>query len=211
MNLKLATEEFLQSIDTFFQLKSEKDIKMIYIMIILISSAMAYPFYDLSFDEFKVIKSRVDNLNAKIEIDKNYLLVNTDAKIAMLKQDIIKAKDNILITKNNNQYIKDKIETISSLIYDERTWGEYLHSISINAIKHNVKIININNRYVDSNTSFGHILDITIDATGKHSDTLNFINSLEQSNLVVDLHDFNISAEDKLKSRLDISVWGITY
>lgn len=211
MNLKLATEEFLQSIDTFFQLKSEKDIKMIYIMIVLISSAMAYPFYDLSFDEFKVIKSRVDNLSTKIEIDKNYLLVNTEAKIATLKQDIIKAKDNILITKNNNQYIKDKIETISSLIYDERTWGEYLHSISINAIKHNVKIININNRYVDSNTSFGHILDITIDATGKHSDTLNFINSLEQSDLVVDLHDFNISAEDKLKSRLDISVWGITY
>lgn len=211
MNLKLATEEFLQSIDTFFQLKSEKDTKMIYIMIILISSALAYPFYDLSLDEFKVIKSRVDSLSTKIDIDKNYLLVNTEAKIAMLKHDIIKAKDDILITKNNNQYIKDKIETISSLIYDERTWGEYLHSISINATKHNVKIVSINNRYVDSNTSFGHILDITIDATGKHSDTLNFINSLEQSDLVVDLHDFNISAEDKLKSRLDISVWGITY
>ncbi|MDD5156556.1 hypothetical protein [Sulfurimonas sp.] len=211
MNFKLITEEFLQSIDTFFRLKSQKDVKMIYIMIVFISAAISYPFYDLSLDKFKIIKERVDTLSAKIEVDKNYLLVNTEAKIAMLKQEIIKAKDEILITKNNNQYIKGKIETISSLIYDERTWGEYLHSISINAVKHNVKIVAIKNKYVDSNTSFGHILDITIDATGKHSDTLNFINSLEQSELVVDLHDFNISAEDKLKSRLDISVWGITY
>lgn len=211
MNLKLAIEEFLQSIDTFFRLKSQKDVKIIYIMIVFISSAVAYPFYDLSIDEFKIIKEKVDNLSTKIDADKNYLLVNTETKIAMLKQDVIKIKNEILITKNNNQYIKGKIETISSLIYDERTWGEYLHSISINAVKHNVKIININNKYVDSNASFGHILDISIDATGKHSDTLNFINSLEQSDLVVDLHDFNISAEDKLKSRLDISVWGITY
>lgn len=211
MNLKLIKEEFLQSIDTFFHLKSKKDVKIIYIMIVFISAAMAYPFYDLSIIEFKTIKDRVDNLNNKIDVDANYLLVNTEAKITILKQDIIKAKDEILINKNNNQYIKDKIETISSLIYDEKTWGEYLHSISTNAIKHNIKIVAINNKYVDSNTSFGHILDITIDATGKHSDTLNFINSLEQSNLVVDLHDFNISAEDKLKSKLDISVWGITY
>lgn len=211
MNLKLAVEEFLQSIDTFFQSKSEKDVKMVYIMIIFISSAMAYPFYDISTAEFQAIKERTDNLKAKLDADTAYLSVNNETKIIILKKDIAKARDEVLVNKNNNQYIKDKIETISSLIYDEKTWGEYLHSISVNAIKHNINIVTINNKYVDSNASFGHILDISIDATGKHSDTLNFINSLEQSNLVVDLHDFNISAEDKLKSKLDISVWGITY
>jgi len=41
--------------------------------------------------------------------------------------------------------------------------------------------------------------------------TLLFINSLEQSDLVVDLHDFKIAAEDELVSDLNISVWGINH
>lgn len=210
MNIKLITEEFLQSIDNFFKSKSKKDVNMVYIMIVAIIFALAYPLYDLSSNEYTTIKERVDNL-AKVDADKAFLAANTEARIKALNLEVKKIKDDLSTSKNDNQYIKNKIETISSLIYDERTWGEYLHSISTNAAKYNIKIIKLDNKYVKSNASFGHILDITLDISGKHSDTLNFINSLEQSELVVDLHDFNISAEDRLNSRLDISVWGITY
>lgn len=210
MNIKLITEEFLQSIDNFFKSKSKKDVNMVYIMIVVIIFALAYPLYDLSSNEYTTIKERVNNL-AKVDADKAFLAANTEARIKALNLEVKKIKDDLSTSKNDNQYIKNKIETISSLIYDERTWGEYLHSISTNAAKYNIKIIKLDNKYVKSNASFGHILDITLDISGKHSDTLNFINSLEQSELVVDLHDFNISAEDRLNSRLDISVWGITY
>ena len=101
--------------------------------------------------------------------------------------------------------------TISSLIYDEKLWGEYLDSISKNALKHNVKIINFVNKYVDNNESFGHVLDIKLDVTAKYADTINFVNSLEESELVVDMHTFDIKAKDTLDSKLNISVWGITY
>ena len=117
----------------------------------------------------------------------------------------------MILLKDNNAYIKSKIETISSLIYDERTWGEYLYSISRNAQKYHVKITTLSNKYSSNGKSFGHILDISIKATGNYKNTLLFINSLEQSELVVDIHDFTIQAQNSLNSDLNISVWGITY
>lgn len=67
------------------------------------------------------------------------------------------------------------------------------------------------NEYATNNTSFGHILDITLKTTGEYKNTLKFINSLEQSDLVVDIHDLGIKAEKSLNTDLNISVWGITY
>jgi hypothetical protein len=52
-------------------------------------------------------------------------------------------------------------------------------------------------------------LDIAISTDGPYKNTLKFINALEQSQLVVDVHDMNMSANGKLKGDLNISVWGI--
>jgi len=211
MNFKLMLENYLQRIDSYFKEKSQKDVYMIYIMIFALSAALAYPFYDLSLDEFENSKNKVKEVSRKINADKAYLRANPESNIDKLNTEIKKLEAELLVTKDNNQYIKSKIETISSLIYDEVAWGQYLSSISINAKKHRMKIINFTNSYSENNESFGHILDITLKVKGSHSNTMKFINSLEQSELVVDIHDFNIKAQDALSTDLNISVWGITY
>ncbi len=88
-------------------------------------------------------------------------------------------------------------------------WGAYLDSISKYARAYNVKLTQFGNTLTTDNSSFGHVLDITISAEGPYKNTLKFINALEQSHLVVDLHDMNMTADNKLKSDLNISVWGI--
>jgi len=211
MSLNLMIEDTLRSIDNFFKEKSQKDIYMIYIMLIAVMATLAYPFYDLSVNEFKTVKDKISNIKVKINSDKVYLKVNTEAKIVKLNQKIKELQNELQDNKENNQYIKHKIETISSLIYDERTWGEYLNSISVKAKKHDIKIINFTNKYTDSNNSFGHVLDIMLQVKGNYSDTVKFINSLEQSELVVDVHDLSMKTQDKLNTKLNISVWGITY
>jgi hypothetical protein len=211
MNFKSSLEGYLQKIDIFFKEKSQKDIYMVYIIIFGVFAALAYPFYDLSLDEFNNAKQKVVNVKSKIVADKRYLQINPQSKIDKLNMEITKLEDELVVNKKNNKYIKEKIETISSLIYDEVTWGEYLNSISINAKKYNMKILNFTNKYSDNNESFGHVLDITLDVKGSHSNTIKLINSLEKSELVVDLHDFDIKAENDLNSNLNISVWGITY
>lgn len=211
MNFKLILEDGLQKIDNFFKNKSKKDTNYVYIMIVGVIIAISYPFYDLSVDEFTNAKNKVDTISQKLNADKVYLQVNPELKITKIMQDIKRLESELLVNKENNEYIKSKIDTISSLIYDERAWGEYINSISKNAKKYNIKLVNLTNKYVDNNESFGHMLDITVDVKGNYQNTLKFINSLEKSELVVDIHDFSIKAEDALNTKLNISVWGITY
>lgn len=212
MNFKLMIEETLQRIDFFFKEKSQKDTYMVYIMIIIIFSALAYPFYDSSTNEFKSVKDKVTQVAAKIDTDKIYLKVHTEAMIFKLGEEIVALDKDLTVLKNQNSYIKEKIEAISSLIYNEEAWGEYLNSISIHAKIHNVKILNFVNTYsLHNEASFGHVLDISLNITGDYLNIVKFINSLEQSELVVDIHDLDIKAQDALNTKIDISVWGITY
>ena len=210
--MKINIEDYLHQVDTYFKAKSQKDTYMTYGMVVLIIFAFAYVlFWDSSFEDFENTRAKVASLEKKIHQDKMYLQVNPEAKVVQLENEIKTINAQMLTNKDNNAYIKSKIETISSLIYDERSWGEYIDSISTNAQKYNVKILKLTNQYAHKNESFGHILDITVAAQGNYKNTLKFINSLEQSELVVDIHDLNIEAEKKLNSDLNISVWGITY
>jgi len=210
--MKNNIEDYLQSIDASFKNKSQKDIYMTYIMIFGVIFAFSYLlFWDSSEAAFNEKNKQINHISSKINADKAYLQANPESKIASLDLEIKKINSDLDIHKKNNAYIKSKIETISSLIYDERTWGEYLHSISINAKKYGIKIVDFTNEYAKTEQSFGHILDIELKTTANYKNTLRFINSLEQSDLVVDIHKLNIQANDRLDTDLFISVWGITY
>ncbi|MDA7817729.1 type 4a pilus biogenesis protein PilO [Sulfurimonas sp.] len=211
MNFKLMLEDNLHKVDNFFKDKTKKDTYYVYIMVVGIIAGLSYPFYDLSVDEFMSAKDKVNSVSQKLSTDKIYLKVNPETKIVKIEQDIKRLQTELQINKENNEYIKSKIDTISSLIYDERAWGEYINSISKNAKRNNVKILNFTNKYSTNTEEFGHMLDITLDVKGNYQNTIKFINSLEQSELVVDVHHLNMKAENALNTRLNISVWGITY
>lgn len=210
--MKTNIEDYLQKIDTSFKEKSDKDIKMIYIMILIVTVAFSYLlFWDTSEADFKSKRAQVVAEEKKIAKDNQYLKLNPESKIAKIENETKATKKKILVVKEDNKYIKSKIEEISALVYDEQTWGEYLHSISKYAKKNDIKILEFDNQISKSGGSFGHVLDIKITSNGKFQNTLKFINSLEQSDLVVDLHTLDVKAESKLDTKLDIAVWGITY
>jgi Tfp pilus assembly protein PilO len=212
MNFKLIIENILQKIDNFFKEKPQKEVYMVYIMIIALSFSAAYSFYDLSTNEFMAQRKVLNEINAKINEDKSYLNANPQEKVTQIEAEIKKFEEKLISQKEKNSYIKNKIETISPLVYNEKAWGAYLNSISLNAKEHNIKIVNFTNSYSENNdSSFGHVLDISLKIKGEYLNTVKFINSLEQSELVIDIHDFSISAQDSLKSDINISVWGITY
>ena len=210
--IKINIEDYLHNLDNVFSGKTQKDIYMTYIMIVAGIFAFSYSlFWDSSLEEFEQTRASVVSLDKKINSDERFLQLNPETKIVKLDKEIASLNQTMIVHKDNNAYIKTKIETISSLIYDERTWGEYLYSISKNAQKYNVKIKHFTNKYAAKDNAFGHILDITISSSANYRNTLQFINSLEQSELVVDIHDLSIKAQSKLNTDLNISVWGITY
>ncbi len=209
---KIHIEDYLHTIDTKLKDKTKKDIYMIYIMIFAGLFAFSYfLFWNTSLQSFEDKLTQIQTIQRKIDNDKRYLQFNTPAVIASLDKKIQSTQDELIKYKDYNQYIKTKLEAISFLLYDERVWGDYLDSIDQKARKYAIKILELDNRYSLTGQSFGHVLDISIDSKGSYKNTLKFLNALEQSDLVVDVHDLNISAHDFLESKINISVWGIRY
>lgn len=208
----LQIEDYLHSIDVKLQGKEKKDIYMIYIMIFAAIFSFSYLlFWDTSLEMFEQKLEQISDIQEKIKKDEQFLKYNTPAVIASLDRKIRETEEELVKYKDYNQYIKSKLEAISFLLYDERVWGDYLNSVDTNAKRFGIKILELTNAYNDTHESFGHVLDINITTKGKYKNLLRFINALEQSDLVVDVHDLNVSAQDFLKGTIDISVWGIKY
>ncbi len=205
-------ENYLYQMDNAFAQKDEKEILMIYAMIFGALFALSYLlFWDSAEKSFKSAHAKVVQVQKNITTDKNYLNVNPKSKIASIENQTENTKLQFAQTQENNEYIKLSIEKISELYYDAQTWGNYINSISRNAKADKVQLIELSNNFTDEKDAFGHVLDISIKAKGKYKNILKFINKLEKSFLVVDLHDFTFIAEEELNIDLKISVWGITY
>ena len=210
--MKMNIEDYLHKIDLSLKYKSKKDIQLTYVMLASVIFAFSYFFFwDASENDFLEQNIQISSVQTKLNIDKAYLSANPPIKLITLEQEIQKTQKQMLIYKDKNDYIKNKIEDISSLIYDERTWGIYLNSISQDAQKYNIRISEFTNEFSKNDGSFGHILDLSVKLSGNFTNTLKFINALEQNDLVVDIHKLSIKAQDKLNTELKISVWGITY
>lgn len=208
--MKFNIEDYLYSIDQTLSLKSERDKMMMFVMIFASLFAFSYLLlWETAEESFKISHEKAIKMESDLSNDKNYLEVNPVEKIAQIEQEIVAIQMDEQHYIQYNSYIKDQIEQISSLYYDEKTWGAYLDSVSKYARAYNVKLLNFGNTLTTDKSSFGHVLDISIKAEGTYKNTLKFINALEQSYLVVDLHDINMAAEKKLTSDLNISVWGI--
>lgn len=208
--MKFNIEDYLYSLDQVLSLKSERDKMMMFVMIF--SSLFAFSYlllWESSEISFKTSHEKAIKMESDLSFDKNYLEANPVEKIAQIEQETVAIQMEEQHYIQYNSYIKDQLEQISSLYYDEKAWGGYLDSISKYARAYNVKLLQFGNTLTMDNSAFGHVLDINIKAEGPYKNTLKFINALEQSYLVVDLHDINMTADKKLTSDLNISVWGI--
>lgn len=208
--MKLQLEDYLYSLDQSLALKSERDKMMLFVMIFATLFALSYfLFWEQSEKGFNESHAKAVMVEKDLNIDKEYLSANPPERITQIEQETVAIEQQHALYIQYNAYIKEQLERISSLYYDEKVWGAYLDSVSRYARAYNVKLDKFGNTLQTDNSSFGHVLDISISSEAPYKNTLKFINALEQSFLVVDLHHFNLTADEKLKGDLDISVWGI--
>lgn len=208
--MKFQIEDYLYSLDQSLSLKSERDKMMLFVMIFASLFAFSYLlFWESSEKSFNESHEKALKVESDLNVDKQYLTANPPERITQIEQETLAIGQQHSLYIQYNTYIKEQIEQISSLYYDEKVWGAYLDSVSRYARNYNVKLAQFGNTLQDNNSSFGHVLDIAISSEAPYKNTLKFINALEQSYLVVDLHDFSLTADEKLKGELKISVWGI--
>ena len=205
-------EDFLGDLDKSFAGKQQQEIYMTYGMVFAALFAFSYLlFWDPAEQGYNQTLAQTQVIEKKIIDDENFMRYNPENKIFQLKANTVQYKKDFVTVKDQAEYIKYKIEQISSLYYDEQAWGEFIDSITENSKKYGLQLKYLSNEFSNDKNTFGHVLDIEVQVKGNFHKTMKFVNALEQSFLVVDIHDVNLSASNKVDSNLKISVWGITY
>jgi len=210
--MKFNIENQLFELDKFIQSKPKKDVLYIQIAAGLLPLVFSYLLFFSMAEHYKVkAVSAHKSIDAKLKADNAYLLQHPESEISLIDNQIKNISLEYDEYKQNNEYVKFQLEKISALYYDEQTWGEFIDSISENAKQNHIRIVNYTNEFSDDKNSFGHVLDISLETEGSYKRTMRFINALEKSFLVVDIHTFKMESGKKINATIKLSVWGITY
>ncbi len=213
-------EDKLEALDAYFEPKKESEK---WLMILGVAGFIAYiayayllPYtedmYNKSENTKKSIqKSIIDNntyLNSiTVSGDRNFYVKKFDRDIKMKKESIIRINNNI-------KFIDKNLGKLSDMLFNQKSWSRFLNSITHTAEVQNVNLNYITNKYVDSNGSFGHVLEIALGCKGDYRNIVKFINEIEQNTLVTDIYGTKFTSDmnsSNILADINISVWGINH
>ncbi len=213
-----ASDKILEKIDIALKDKKSNELSIIYAGIFIVIAAIVY-LYVLpeSTQMLKNTKMQLSQIKNKINKETNYIrfkTVNGDKfyYIKIAKQKIKNTKGKFESTIYKNGYIDNKLKELSYLLYNDVNWANFIDDIAQNAKKYHVKINYIKNKFNILNyKKVEQILDIEVDANGNFNNIIKFINSIEESKLVADVHDLKMDIDKNIHINFKIAVWGIKY
>ena len=208
----------LESMDKYFATKKESEKWLMILGVAGIITFLAYsyllPYAEDLYKKSELKKNRLTRSIAKEKAYLNSITVNGDRNFYVKKfdKDIADRKKQIIALNKRIQYIDSNLQKLSSMLFNQKSWAKFLNSITQAAKVENVDLQFIRNQYVDSNGSFGHVLEIEVGGKGTFKDLVRFMNELEQSTLVTDIYGTHFKGgEDGITADINISVWGINH
>lgn len=173
-----------------------------------------FPYAESYFNENETrLNTAVKNLNEA----NNYLRTKNDSTIATFQNNLTNEQRKLDDAIAENDYIDSKLKEISVLTYNEQNWADFLDSLTTFAKEHDVKIYKITSDVVKDVVlqKVQPMLNISIVGEGNFHSMLKYINSIEESKMVVDVNGLDINATSKdgsnIGSNIKISVWGMKY
>ena len=213
-------QDILSKIDQYFDSKKPNETNLIFLGSALI---IAYLVYMLCFDPAQnFFDEKLNNhtvITTKLEQTKSYLdsVSSPDGdrnfKINEENRNLNSLKNRYTNVLKFNSYFDTKLKELSFLLFDNQNWANFLDSIVLLAKQNNIKILELKSDIKEPNfQKIEQILNIDLTFMGNFKDMLSYINSLEESKLVVDLHKMDINSTQKdLGAKISISVWGMKY
>ncbi len=210
----------LYSLDDIFKDKSENEKWMIILMITAVIGYLSYSlFLPYAEDKYKKSISTKKRLEKSILTNKQYInniSVGGDRDYYIKKYDknILNLERKIKTKNSDINFISAKLEELSPLLFNKKSWSIFLNSITEQAKKQSVAIDYIENKYIDNNGSFGHVLEISVGCKGEYKNLVKFINRVEKNILVTDVYQSSIRLDENRTTTIadiNISVWGINH
>ncbi|EJP74484.1 hypothetical protein [Campylobacter sp. FOBRC14] len=213
-------QDTLNKIDRYFELKKPSEVFIIFGGCALV---IAYLAYMLCFDPSEIFyNEKLDahnNVSAQLQNTQNYLdsvsSPDGDRNFAIAREtktlEDLKAKYNDVLKFNG--YFDMKLKELSFLLFNDQNWANFLDSIVFLAKQNNIKILELKSDIKEPNyQKIEQILNVNVKFLGGFKNVISYINSLEESKLVVDLHKMDInSTQNELGANITISVWGMKY
>ena len=208
----------LEKMDKYFSTKKESEKWLMILGVAGIITFLAYT-YLLPYAEsvYKNSESKKNRLTKSIAEQKAYLnsiTVGGDKNYYVKKydRDIQNKKKQIVTLNKKIEYIDSNLNRLSGMLFNQKSWSNFLNSITENAKQNDIDIEFIKNRYVNSKGNFGHVLEVEIGTTGNFKDVVKFLNNLEQNVLVTDVYSSSFQGNNEgISADINISVWGINH
>ncbi len=212
------SDKLFEKIDLALKDKKSSELFIIYMGIFIIIATIIYLYvFPISEQMLKGTRNELNQIKSKINKESNYIRMKTvnGDKLFYIKKAKTKIKDTreqLEATIYENGYIDNKLRKLSYLLYNDVNWANFIDNIAKNAKRYRVKINYIKNQFNELNyKKVEQILDIEVDANGNFNNIIKFINSIEESNLVVDIHALKMDIDKNIHVNFKIAVWGIKY
>ncbi len=211
-------ENFFEKIDNSLSQKKESEISLIILIIFVFFGFISYSYiYPITDKTLKHTKSNLKSMNKKVQNEKTYLRSvtrNGDSKfyIKKAKNEIEGAKILLEKTKYVNSYVDNKLKNLSYLLFNNQNWAKFLDYVTFIAKKNHVKIKIIENKINKPNLQkIEQILNLKVEFNGNFRNIMKFINSIEESKLVVDIYEMDLKGANGVDGYINIAVWGMKY
>jgi len=213
-------EDKLEKLDAYFAPKKESEK---WLFILGVAGVIGYLGYTVLLpyteDVYKKSEQNKKRVTKSIKNNKQYLQSITVAgdrnyKVKEYDNKIVKIKKDIVTVKNKVIFIDSNLAKLSDMLFNQKSWSIFLNSITQQGEIHNIDFDYIENKYVDNNGSFGHVLEIGVGVRGSYKNIVKFINELEQNVLVADVYESKLALDSNssdIKADIRISVWGINH
>ena len=213
-------EDKLEALDAYFAPKKESEK---WLMILGVAGLIAYVAYAYLLPYAETMYKKSESTKKSIQksiVDNNTYLnsitVGGDREYYVKKfdRDIVNKNKMIVKVNHNIEFIDANLEKLSDMLFNQKSWSKFLNSITHTAEVQNVDLGYITNKYVDSNGSFGYVLEIGVGCKGEYRNIVKFINELEQNTLVTDIYGTTFRSDQNstdVLADINISVWGINH
>lgn len=209
---------FLEKIDSYFEGKKNSETYLIFAMVFTVILFFFYSFiFPITDKNLNQTLRSTKEIESKLREEQAYL--NSVSKendatfyIKQLKSEIESSKLRLEKTLYINSYIDNKLKELSYLLFNEKNWANFLHSITQYAQMYSVHIKVIENKINEpSMQKIEQILVLKVDFSGSFTNIIKFMNALEESELVVDISEFHWTGKKDIEGQFTISVWGMKY
>jgi lipopolysaccharide export LptBFGC system permease protein LptF len=209
----------LEKMDHYFSNKKESEKWLMILGFAGIITFLAYT-YLLPYAEsiFKASEAKKNRLTKSIAKNESYLrsiTINGDRNyyVKKLDNDIANKKNQIVAIKKKTAHINVKLTELEGMLFNEQSWSRFLDSITSLAKRYNINIEYIRDKHIDNKKNYGRVLEMELSYRADYKDVLAFMHELEQSTLVTDVHQIELSGDRSggIYSNVKLSVWGINH